>query len=230
MATTKPTAKSEKPDPAASEGAAKPKSKKLLLIIIAVLVLAAGGGAGWYFTKGDQPTVEAKVEPLPPKFIALAPFTVNLQSETGGQFLQVGLTLKIVEPDQKAKPSLEEKINLAMPEIRSRLLLLLSGKYPAELAPAEGKKKLVQEIIAEINSALGLHSASASPAPKPHEGDQSGATSGMIAAPETVHNATSGVTAAPVTASVVAAAPVTARGDNKKDGIMDVLFTSFIIQ
>ena len=207
------TAKPEKPDPAASEDAAKPKPKsksKKLLLIIAVLILGAAGGAGWYFTKASPPTVEAKAEPVQPKFITLESFTVNLQRETGDQFLQVGLTLKIVEPDQQSRPNLEEKIKLSMLEIRSRLLLLLSGKYPSELASAEGKKKLAQEIIAEINIVLGLRSASASPAPalEPagHEGDKSGAASG------------------------VESAPVTAHGDEKKDGIVDVLFTSFIIQ
>ncbi len=226
MATAKPTAKPEKTDPAASEGEAKPKSKKLLLIIIAVLVLGAAGGAGWYFTKDSQPTIEAQAEPVQAKFIALEPFTVNLQRETGDQFLQVGLTLKIVEPDQKAMPSMEEKIKLVMPEIRSRLLLLLSSKYPSALAPAEGKKKLAQEIIAEINSVLGLRSASASTAPKPNEGDKSGAAPVV----ETVSETAPGVEAVPATAPIVEAVPVTAPGIEKKDGIMDVLFTSFIIQ
>ncbi len=218
MATAKPTAKPENSDPAASEGEAKPKSKKLLLILIGTLVFGAAGGAGWYFTKDSQPTVEAQAEPVQAKFIALEPFTVNLQRETGDQFLQVGLTLKIVEPDMKAMPSMEEKIKLVMPEIRSRLLLLLSSKYPSALAPAEGKKKLAQEIIAEINSVLGLRSASASTAPalEPagHEGDQSGAASGVEAVPVIASNAV----------------PATAPGDEKKNGIMDVLFTSFIIQ
>ncbi len=226
MATAKPTAKPEKPDPAASENAAKPKSKKLLLIIVAVLVLGSAGGAGWYFTKNSQPTVVAAPAPVPPKFIALEPFTVNLQRETGDQFLQIGLTLKIVEPDQKAMPSLEEKIKLVMPEIRSRLLLLLSGKYPSALAPVEGKKKLAQEIIAEINGVLGLRSASASPAPKPPEGVPSAAAPVVEAVPVTAPS----VEAVPVTAPSVEAVPVAAPSVEKKDGVMDVLFTSFIIQ
>lgn len=214
-------AKPEKPTPAATEGAAaasaaKPNSKKkLLLIIIGVLVLGVAGGAGWYFTQGSHHTEEAKAPPpAPPKFIALEPFTVNLQNDGGEQFLQVGITLKFVDPE------LEEKIKLHMPEIRSRLLLLLSGKRASELTPVEGKKKLAVEIIAEARTVLGLR---ALPAPK-------------IAVPEKIAasdaEAASGAEAAPAepAAAPEAPAPVVAHGDKNSAEILDVLFTSFIIQ
>lgn len=150
--------KPAKPAPAAA-AAAKPKNNKLM-IIVAVVALLVAGAAGWFFTKGDAPKdkdkahAEAEAEEAAPsaepKFIALEPFTVNLQQEEGEQFLQIGITLKVTDL------KLEEKIKLHLPEIRSRLLLLLSSKRASELVPAEGKVKLAQEVIMETESALGI--------------------------------------------------------------------------
>ncbi len=168
---------SDKPVPAArsasenpEEDSPKPKGKKKLsIIIIGVLVLASATGAAWYFTKGSPQDKEVKTVSAPPsgppKFITLEPFTVNLQREAADQFLQIGITLKIVDPH------LEEQLTLAMPEIRSHLLLLLSGKYPSELSPTAGKKKLAHEIINEINTVLGLPGK-----PEPSDAPESGVT------------------------------------------------------
>lgn len=221
-------AKNEKPAPAASqnkgqgqsagegEGAVKPKGKKPLFIAIGVLVLGVAGGAGWYFTKGSSSHADASKKAAPvkleqPKFIPLEPFTVNLQREEGDQFLQVGITLKITDF------TLEEKIKSLMPEIRSRLLLLLSGKRASELAPVNGKKKLAQEIIAEINGALGLKSAPIKPAAA------KSAASGVAVA----HSGPASAPAEDAAAEDAATAEPAAEENN---GIQDVLFTSFIIQ
>lgn len=221
----------------ASESAAKPKGKKLLLIGVSVLVLAGAGGAAWYFTKGDSgheetAKKEAYVKLEQPKFIPLETFTVNLQrGEEGDQFLQVGVTLKIDNAD------LEEKIKLVMPEIRSRLLLLLSGKHAFELAPVSGKKKLAQEIIQEVNGALGIsppkHAKKAGTKRKVNAGEAP-----PVGAPTLVP---SGVASAPVEAESVAEdSAAEAEQDAEMEeveqeteeasGILDVLFTSFIIQ
>lgn len=216
-------AKPEKTTPAATDGAAKPNNKKkLLLIILGVLLLGAGGGAAWYFTKGSGHTKEAEAPPpAPPKFMALEPFTVNLQNDNSEQFLQIGITLKFVEPE------LEEKIKLHMPEIRSHLLFLLSSKRASDLIPVEGKKKLVQEIIAETSSVLGLRNT---PAPKivvyeDNAAPDAGASSAVDTA-SAVETASAEAASAP---DETAPPPAPARSD-KQTGILDVLFTSFIIQ
>ena len=133
----KPVTTQTELDPLPTEVQTKPKSKKLLFIIIgSVLVLGIAGGAGWYFTKDENHKAKSDKKPTKSsehaKFIALEPFTVNLQRETADQFLQIGITLKIVQPE------LEEKIKQYLPEIRSRLLVLLSGKYPSELTASKG--------------------------------------------------------------------------------------------
>lgn len=144
--------------PAESVPAAPAKGKKRLIIIIVLLLLIAGGGAGWYFTQNHTPEEghkdagKEKAAPvLQPKYIPIdEKFTVNLQQEEGDRYLQVGITLKIFDA------KLEEAIKTAMPEIRSKLLLLLSSKMPSELVSVTGKQILVQQMIAEIDRILGM--------------------------------------------------------------------------
>jgi flagellar FliL protein len=203
----KPPAKPA-PAPATKEEApvaAPPKSKKMLIIGGVVLLMIIAGGAGWFFSKGSAPAAAGheeaakKTEPAhEAKFVSLGEnFTVNLQREEGDQYLQAGITLKILQPE------LEEKIKTQMPEIRSKLLFLLSGKKPSELQTMEGKKKLIAEIIAEVDGALGL---------------------GKAPAEETPHDAGSAVAADSAVAEAQSAP------EPKTTGVVDVLFTSFIIQ
>ncbi|MDP2761064.1 MAG: flagellar basal body-associated FliL family protein [Sideroxyarcus sp.] len=148
--------------PAEAAPAAPAKNKKALIIIIALLVLIIAGGAGWNFTQSHATSAEhakeVKAVPvLQPKYVPLGEkFTVNLQQEEGDRYLQVGITLKVLDA------KLEDEIKTAMPEVRSKLLLLLSSKKPSELASVAGKQVLVQQVIAEIDGILGIAPAPAS--------------------------------------------------------------------
>ncbi|MBI5918509.1 MAG: flagellar basal body-associated protein FliL [Nitrosomonadales bacterium] len=136
---------------AAPAGEEKPQgSKKLLIIVIALLVVLIAAGAA-FFLLGNKQHAESPKEHAPelqPKFVTLEPFTVNLQREEGDQFLQIGITLKFLQPE------LEEKLKLSNAEIRSKMLLLLSSKRASELSTSEGKKSLQEEIMNETNSVL----------------------------------------------------------------------------
>lgn len=206
-------AKPAKSIPAASEDAAKPKSKKLMVIIIAALgLLIASGAAAWYFTKSSSHTEAAKPHPaLAPKFIKLETFTVNLLHGEGEEerVLQTVINLEVHDAE------LEEKIKLFMPKIYNNVLILLSKKRPSELSASDGKQQLAREIKAEVEIVLGLRTAPVSvPTPITHEG-----------------NAASGAEAASHAVSVPAeSAQKTAHGGESDAGIVDVLFTSFIIQ
>jgi len=80
---------------------------------------------------------------------ALEPFTVNLLGLR--QVIQLSVTLK------PAKPGMGDKIKLYKPAIRNEIILLLSGKTPEQLQTAEGKQKLIVEIRAAANKALGTN-------------------------------------------------------------------------
>ena len=216
----------------------KLKSKKMLLIIISsVLILGIAGGAGWYFTKGDKHAEKSekkisKSSPsVEPKFIPLEPFTVNLQREAADQFLQIGITLKLLQPE------LEEKIKKNLPEIRSRLLVLLSSKLPSELTNSIGKKKLANEIITEIEIVLGMRSAPTLPNSIIHASAKTGAASSVEAASSAKTDAASSVKAASqVDATGSEETSATEEGTPTKPNseedasVIEVLFTSFIIQ
>ena len=119
--------------------------KKLTLIIASVVLLlgAGGGGAAWYLNRAED-GAEVQAKQKPPVFVNLETFTVNLQSEHGDQHLQTNLTLKMEDA------AAADLIKLHMPEVRNRVLLLLSSKAAAQIAVVDGKKKLASELLAEI--------------------------------------------------------------------------------
>lgn len=119
------------------------RSSLILVIVSAALLLCAGaGGAAWYFT---QVRDEAALTHKPPVFLSLDTFTVNLQGEHNEQHLQTSLALKVEDIRTV------DLIKLHMPEVRNRILLLLSGKEASQITAIDGKKKLAAELLAEIN-------------------------------------------------------------------------------
>lgn len=198
--------------PAEAAAAPAPQSKKkLILAVVAVIAIAAV--AGWYFTKGksDAPHAE-EVKVAPPKkpiLVALETLTVNLQKESTDQYLQIGITLKFYDA------KLEEELKANLPEIRSKILLLLATKKASDLGSAEGKMRLIEEIITLGNGVLGIvnkpaHAAVATPKAAASQVAEAGAEEGHAEAAAT-------------------ATPPVHEAEEKK-GIVDVLFTAFIIQ
>lgn len=127
------------------------KSKKMLIIALAVLLLGGAGGAGaWYFTQTPHAKKEAKKEEpaKPPVFIGLDTFTVNLVPDQTEQFLQVDITLQFAGEEDAAV------VKTHMPEVRNRLLMLLTTKKANEINTLEGKKKLSTEISTQLNQAF----------------------------------------------------------------------------
>ncbi len=136
-----------KPHDDAAPPAGKSKKKLIVIILGAVLVLgAAGGGAMFFLSKKNSAPKEHKEEVAKaPLFLPLEPFVVNLQSEVGEKYLQVQMTLQV--PD-------DEQVNLIksnLPQVKSRLIMLLSSKDAEGLLTPEGKDTLVQEITDQIN-------------------------------------------------------------------------------
>ena len=149
MATTAAVAKT--PVEAIPEAAPSKKKSKLLLIIIALfVVLAAAGAAAWFFLFSESDADEPKVSSKPAVFLPVDQFTVNLQPEEGQQYLQVAMTLKVVDQ------AVSDAIKAQMPEVRSRVLLLLSSKKPSQLVTLEGKNRLIEEVAREVETSLGV--------------------------------------------------------------------------
>lgn len=130
-------------------------SKKLLwVMIILVLLSSAGAAAAIYMVMNQNDngnTAEAQVQPerQSPIFLDIEPFTVNLESDrTGSRLLYTGITLRV--GNEESQQILDEH----MPQVRSRLLTLLSGKQAGELTSPEGKQALSQEIITALNEPL----------------------------------------------------------------------------
>ena len=139
------------------QAAPKKKSKLTLIIAIVAVLIVAAAGAAWYFLgrAGADDEEEPRASSKPAVFLPVDQFTVNLQPEDGSQFLQVAMTLKVVDQDTA------DAIKSLLPEVRSRVLLLLSSKKASQLTSPEGKTKLAEEIIGEVEAPLphGKHKA-----------------------------------------------------------------------
>ena len=124
------------------------KLKKILIIAIGAIVLLGAGAGGAYFFLGKNHGAAKPAPEPPPVFFPLESLTVNLQSDDGTMhYLRAGLTLKL--KDEKVQLLVTEH----MPEVRSRVLLLLSGKRPDDLATVDGKKQLAGELRAAVETA-----------------------------------------------------------------------------
>ena len=151
----------------APEGAPKSKKKLLIVVVVALVLLgSAGGAAAWYFTHKNAAEAEAeadkgekgekggkksshkkkaKAENAAPVFMNLEPFTVNLTpDDAGDQYLQVAITLKVDSNE------VTDSLNNHLPEVRSRILLLLSGKKASEINNTAGKQKLAGELLDQV--------------------------------------------------------------------------------
>ena len=153
-----------KAEAAEGEVPAKGGKKKLIIIIVAVLILAIAGGAAFMLlgkkkhaegeeeeeAAHDHEPPKVKVDPSkPPVFVQLEQFTVNLSPEEGDHFLQATMVLRV--SDAKVGDSLK----LYMPELKHRVIMLLSSKKPSDLATTEGREELADEVKEEANDVLG---------------------------------------------------------------------------
>lgn len=149
--------------------AAKPpaKSKKMLIIIIAAVLLLVLGGGGAFFYISKQRAAAAAAEEeggaeqvatapaahggakAPPVYLPMDNMVVNLADEGGEKVAQVGITLVVA--DSRAS----DTVKAFMPTIRSGVLMLLSQRTSAEILSAEGKQKLIEDVLREASIPFG---------------------------------------------------------------------------
>lgn len=159
--------KNEAPPPAPVDDAPPPPKKKIgkLIVVGSVVVgllIAIGVTAFLLLSKGhdaDDPdaatTAEKpagksgdKKQERRPSYLALEPFTVNLVAESGDQYLQIALSLDMVDADAA------EKAKIYMAKIRNDIMLMLSAKKASELISREGKQTLALELRSQVNGIL----------------------------------------------------------------------------
>ena len=159
-----------------------PKSKKKLFIIIGVvLVLVLGGGGAFLYMKQKAAAAAAAAEEeggdgaaaahapaaaahgaakTPPVYLPMDNMVVNLADPGGERVAQVGITLEVVDAHAS------DSVKAYMPTIRSGVLMLLSQKTADELLSAEGKQKLIEEILRETSIPFGGGGEEDAAAPK----------------------------------------------------------------
>ena len=160
---------------AEDEGAAKKgnATMKIVLIVNAVLlVIGISVGLTYFLMSGDEPAAtvapaddvevignepEAADEEVVAKkpsankhiYIPLKPaFLVNFGNPEHVSLLQVAMQLMTYDP------AVEKALKTHMPRIRNELLLLFGGKQYHEINTREGKRKLSQDAIMEIQRVL----------------------------------------------------------------------------
>lgn len=124
------------------------KVSTLLTLVLWVLVFLVGVNTYLLWDTRNMTTMAAggvqvkAPEPVDPVFVTISPFTVNLQSDQfGPRLLYAGLTLEV--PSEKVKATLVKN----MPQVRNRLLVLLSGQNAERITQSEGKRMLAQSIM-----------------------------------------------------------------------------------
>lgn len=133
-------------NPPADSPATPPKNRKRIVLLSVLVVLGITAAAAAYYYLGSKgkttPTVTAPADPI---FIALEPFTVNLQPNGRSRFLHVGLTLKVADTKSQSQ------VMQYLPEVRSRVLTALSNRESESLLTPQNKVLLAGEIMTALN-------------------------------------------------------------------------------
>lgn len=134
--------------------------KWLLLFLLLVLTIFTGTILYLMLSDGaaKTPVAETAKAPAPaaePLYVKVGPMTVNLQGGDYGQrLLYIGLSLKT--SDEKTRAAL----NRYMPELQSRLLILLSGQDGEMLISPAGKEQLATDVLGLLDTPFAPGQAS----------------------------------------------------------------------
>ena len=224
--------------------AASKKSKTMLFAGVGVLVMALGGGGAWFMLKSKHPDkaaeehareVENAKAELVQVFLPLDAFVVNLQPAGSEQYLQTEITLRLADQE------IADLAKKRMPDIRNRVLMLLSTRTAQALVTPHGKAAVADAIRLEIASVIDPKGALAITKELASQIDPEDLEPGT--APAAHHK--------PTEASAKDEQAEPSEKDDKKDGddehgeesekaaagealpkpkVLAVLFTSFIIQ
>ncbi|WP_445497883.1 flagellar basal body-associated protein FliL [Photorhabdus sp. SF281] len=123
----------------------------MILLVLITVVGSAIGGYSWWTLKQAKKSDSAASRPIAvPVFMALEPFTVNLidNEDHFDRVLYIGVTLRL------ANEKTRQRFHMYLPEVRSRMLLLLSRQKSADLAHDSGKQRLMTDIKQTLHPTL----------------------------------------------------------------------------
>lgn len=123
----------------------KTRKRIVLLVLLVALVALVIAAAVYFYLDSKGKTTPAVMVPVDPIFIALDPFTVNLQPNGRIRFLHVGLTLKVADIKSQSQ------VTQYLPEVRSRVLTVLSNREAESLVTPENKTQLAADLMAALN-------------------------------------------------------------------------------
>jgi flagellar protein FliL len=119
-----------------------PKKKSWLL---PVLLLVAGVlVSGSYLAMSLLGGKKASAPPPPPVFMALDPFTVNLQPGGSQRHLHVAITVRVQDAAAQAQ------LSQYLPEVRSRVLAVLANREGRALMEPSARDALAEDIEATL--------------------------------------------------------------------------------
>ncbi|WP_145517902.1 flagellar basal body-associated protein FliL [Yersinia bercovieri] len=137
------------------------KKSSLVILFMMLITIGACALAGYTFyemnnikahVSGDNnDTVATPIsEPIIPLYIQMDTFTVSLKPTPtdDGRVLHIGLTLRVKDENSKV---LIEKF---LPEVRSRLLILLAQQTAENISADKGKQQLIEKIKSVVSEPL----------------------------------------------------------------------------
>lgn len=151
----------------ASGGGAR-VTRAVLLLLVLLIVAGASVAITWFIAQ-RQPAQPANVQlgvgqaqqqpsstvfmapattpaAVPaPIFIPLEAFTITLQNPDMDRILHVGITLRVNDEQTRLR------IEKYMPEVRSRILMVLSAQSPATAQTVQGKADMLKAIADAVN-------------------------------------------------------------------------------
>lgn len=117
-----------------------PAKKKRWLLPALLLVLAAIGGGGYFAWNLVRGPGRSAAPPAAPIFMALEPFTVNLQPGGPQRHLHVAISVRVHDAATQAL------LTQYLPEVRSRVLGVLSNREGPALMEAAARDALAEDI------------------------------------------------------------------------------------
>ena len=130
------------------------KKKLLFILIPVVLVLGGGGFAAYHFlfakTKVNGPSKPVNVSLIKPgPMINLKPFLTNLADKDKTAYIKVSISIELKQGSNLGA------FKQLTPQIRNRIIMIMSSKTSMEINTPQGILSLRHQIARSLNQILG---------------------------------------------------------------------------